>query len=128
MAGSGMSTGGRIQHHELNYLGVENTILLFIGFQALGTLGRQIYDGAKEVSIYDHKVKINCEIRKIDGYSGHKDSDHLQEFVATADDKLKKVFVTMGETKSALFLVQRLRDYYDVDAMHPEQGESIVLD
>ena len=128
MAGSGMSTGGRIQHHELNYLDDKNNILLFIGFQALGTLGREIYDGAKEVSIYNHKVKVNCEIRKIDGYSGHKDSDHLQEFVATANEGLKKVFVTMGETKSALFLVQRLRDYYGVDAVHPEQGESIILD
>ena len=68
-----------------------DNILLFIGFQALGTLGREIYDGAKEVSIYNHKVKVNCEIRKIDGYSGHKDSDHLQEFVATANEGLKKV-------------------------------------
>lgn len=127
MAGSGMSTGGRIQHHELNYLSDKNTILLFLGFQALGTLGREIFDGAKEVSIYDHKVKVNCQIRKIDGYSGHKDSDHLQEFVATAGNTLKKVFVTMGETKSALFLVQRLRDYYEIDAVHPEQGETIIL-
>lgn len=128
MAGSGMSTGGRIQHHELNYLGDKNTILLFLGFQALGTLGREIYDGAKEVVIYDHRVKVNCEIRKIDGYSGHKDSDRLQEFVTTAGFGLKKVFVTMGETKSALFLVQRLRDYYEIDAVHPEQGESVILD
>jgi metallo-beta-lactamase family protein len=127
MAGSGMSTGGRIQHHELSYLPAHNTILLFLGFQALGTLGREIYDGAKVVNIYDTEVKINCEIRKIDGYSGHKDSDHLQEFAATAGDSLKKVFVTMGESKSALFLVQRLRDYYDIDAVHPEQGESVIL-
>ncbi len=128
MAGSGMSTGGRIQHHELNYLSNKNTILLFLGFQALGTLGREIFDGAKEVSIYNHNVKINCIIQKIDGYSGHKDSDHLQEFVATAGESLKKVFVTMGESKSALFLVQRLRDYYDIDAVHPEQGDSVILD
>lgn len=127
MAGSGMSTGGRIQHHELSYLPAHNTILLFLGFQALGTLGREIYDGAKVVNIYDTEVHINCEIRKIDGYSGHKDSDHLQEFAATAGDSLKKVFVTMGESKSALFLVQRLRDYYDIDAVHPEQGESVIL-
>ncbi len=128
MAGSGMSTGGRIQHHELNYLSSANTILLFLGFQALGTLGREIYDGAKTVSIYEHQVKIHADIRKIDGYSGHKDSDHLQEFAATAGPSLKKVFVTMGETKSALFLVQRLRDYYNIDAVHPEQGESVILD
>ena len=128
MAGSGMSTGGRIQHHELSYLSAHNTILLFLGFQALGTLGREIFDGAKTVKIYDHEIKVNAEIRKIDGYSGHKDSDHLQEFAATAGDSLKKVFVTMGETKSALFLVQRLRDYYDIDAVHPEQGDSVILD
>ncbi len=128
MAGSGMSTGGRIQHHELSYLSAHNTILLFLGFQALGTLGREIYDGAKTVKIYDHVIPVNAEIRKIDGYSGHKDSDRLQEFAATAGDSLKKVFVTMGESKSALFLVQRLRDYYNIDAMHPEQGQSVILD
>ncbi|MES2623179.1 MAG: MBL fold metallo-hydrolase [Patescibacteria group bacterium] len=127
MAGSGMSTGGRIMHHELNYLDDDNTILLFMGFQALGTLGREIRDGAKTVRIYNHDVKIRAEIRTIDGYSGHKDSDHLQEFVETAADTVKKVFVTMGETKSALFLVQRLRDYQGLDAVHPEQGESVIV-
>jgi metallo-beta-lactamase family protein len=127
MAGSGMSTGGRVMHHELNYLGADNTILLFMGFQALGTLGREIRDGAKTVRIYGHDVHVRCEIQTIDGYSGHKDSDHLQEFVATTADTVKKVFVTMGESKSALFLVQRLRDYQGLDAVHPEQGESVVV-
>ncbi|MES2985515.1 MAG: MBL fold metallo-hydrolase [Patescibacteria group bacterium] len=127
MAGSGMSTGGRIMHHELNYLDDDNTIILFMGFQALGTLGRQIRDGEKNVRIYNHDVHIRAEIRTIDGYSGHKDSDNLQEFVSTAADTVKKIFVTMGETKSALFLVQRLRDYQGLDAMHPEQGQTIVL-
>lgn len=127
MAGSGMSTGGRIMHHELNYLDDDNTIILFMGFQALGTLGREIRDGAKTVRIYGHDVKIRAEIRTIDGYSGHKDSDGLQEFVATTADTVKKIFVTMGEPKSALFLVQRLRDYQGLDAVHPEQGESVVL-
>ena len=80
------------------------------------------------MKIYDHVIPVNAQIQKIDGYSGHKGSDHLQEFVVTAGETLKKVFVTMGETKSALFLVQRLRDYYDIDAVHPEQGESVILD
>lgn len=127
MAGSGMSTGGRIMHHELNYLDDDNTILLFMGFQALGTLGREIRDGAKKVKIYGHDVHVRAEIQTIDGYSGHKDSDNLQEFVATTADTVKKVFVTMGETKSALFLVQRLRDYQGLDAVHPEQGETVTL-
>lgn len=128
MAGSGMSTGGRIMHHELNYLDDDNTILLFMGFQALGTLGREIRDGAKNVTIYGHDVHIRAEIQTIDGYSGHKDSDNLQEFVATTAETVKKVFVTMGESKSALFLVQRLRDYQGLDAVHPEQGDTVILD
>lgn len=127
MAGSGMSTGGRILHHELNYLSDKNTILLFMGFQALGTLGREIRDGAKEVEIYGHKVKVHAEIRTIDGYSGHKDSDHLVEYVEKTAGTVKKVFVTMGESKSALFLVQRLRDYLGVDAVHPQDGDVVVV-
>lgn len=128
MAGSGMSTGGRIQHHELNYLSDAKTIILFMGFQAIGTLGREIRDGNKEVEIYGHRVKVHAEIRTIDGYSGHKDSDHLQEFVESTVDTVKQVFVTMGETKSALFLVQRLRDYLGVNAVHPEQGQTVELE
>ncbi|MEN9605000.1 MAG: hypothetical protein RJB39_685 [Candidatus Parcubacteria bacterium] len=127
MAGSGMSTGGRILHHELNYLDDDNTILLFMGFQALGTLGREIRDGAKEVEIYGHRVPIRAEIRTIDGYSGHKDSDHLVDFVEDTAHTVKRVFVTMGESKSALFLVQRLRDYLGVDAVHPQDGDVVVV-
>ncbi len=127
MAGSGMSTGGRILHHELNYLGDTNTILLFMGFQALGTLGREIRDGAKVVEVYGTSVPVHAEIRTIDGYSGHKDSDHLVSFVEDTAHSVKKVFVTMGESKSALFLVQRLRDYLGVDATHPQDGDTVVL-
>ncbi len=127
MAGSGMSTGGRIMHHELNYLDDDNTIILFMGFQALGTLGREIRDGSKKVKIYNKNIKVRAEIRDIDGYSGHKDSDNLQEFISHTAETVKKVFVTMGEKKSALFLVQRLRDYQNIDAMHPEQGQTIDI-
>lgn len=128
MAGSGMSNGGRILHHELNYLSDPKTILLFIGYQAVGTLGRHLQDGAKEVMIRGQKIKVNAQIRHIDGYSSHKDSDHLFEFVERTADTIKKVFVVMGETKSSLFLVQRLRDYLGLEAHHPEEGDMIVLE
>ncbi len=127
MAGSGMSTGGRILHHELNYISDKKTILLFMGFQALGTLGREIRDGAKQVTIYGHHVPVHAEIRTIDGYSGHKDSDHLVSFVEDTADSVKRVFVAMGESKSALFLVQRLRDYLGVDAIHPQDGDNFTI-
>ena len=63
----------------------------------------------------------------IDGYSSHKDSDGLLNFVAESGEQLKKVFVVMGEEKSSLFLVQKLRDNLEVDAMLPKQGETVVL-
>ncbi|MSR78559.1 MAG: MBL fold metallo-hydrolase [Candidatus Taylorbacteria bacterium] len=128
IAGSGMSNGGRVLHHEINYLpGSQNTLLL-VGYQSAGTLGRQIQDGAKEVSINGQKVSVRAHIETISGYSSHKDSDHLVAFVEPSAKKLKKVFVVMGEPKSALFLVQRLRDYVGVNAVHPELGEEVVLD
>ncbi len=128
MAGSGMSNGGRILHHELNYLSDPKCILLLVGYQAVGTLGRLIQDGAKEVTIHGVPVKVHAQIRHIDGYSSHKDSDHLVDFVEKSADTLKKVFVVMGETKSSLFLVQRLRDYLGVPATHPEQDTTAILE
>jgi metallo-beta-lactamase family protein len=128
MAGSGMSNGGRIQHHEMNYLSNPNNTIVFIGYQAVGTLGRTIQDGAKEVEILGSKIKVKANIAQIDGYSSHKDSDHLIEFVDKAAEKVKKVFVVMGETKASLFLVQRLRDYLGVNAVHPNEGDTIKLE
>ncbi|MCC2630553.1 MAG: RNA-metabolising metallo-beta-lactamase, metallo-beta-lactamase family protein [Candidatus Paceibacter sp.] len=130
IAGSGMSNGGRVVHHEKRYLPDRNATILMPGYQAANTLGRRILEGAKEVTIDGEKIRINAEVKNIFGYSSHKDSDHLIEFVEKAAEggKLKKVFVAMGEPKAAMFLVQRLRDYLGVDAMFPKQGETVELD
>jgi metallo-beta-lactamase family protein len=127
IASSGMSVGGRIMEHERRYLPDPKNAILFIGHQVVGTLGRKIKDGSKTITIQEDKVPIKAEIITIDGYSSHKDSEGLVDFVATAKDRIKKVFVVMGEPKSALFLVQRLRDYLDIDAVHPALGEKVEL-
>ncbi len=123
LAGSGMSSGGRILNHEKQYLSDSKNMLLLVGYQAVGTLGRLIQGGAKEITIDDKRIKIKAEIRTINGFSAHKDSDHLIEFVEKSKKTLKKVFVAMGEPKSSLFLVQRLRDYIGVNAVSPEKGD-----
>jgi len=128
IAGSGMSSGGRILHHEKQHLSDPKNILLLVGYQAVGTLGRLIQDGAKEVTINDATVKVKAEVRTVNGFSAHKDSDHLIEFVEHSQQTLKKVFVAMGEPKSSLFLVQRLRDYLGVNAVSPEEGDIVELD
>lgn len=129
IAGSGMSSGGRIIQHEKDHVGDKNAVILLVGYQSVGTLGRQLEDGAKKVRIYNEEIHVRAKILKIDGYSSHKDSDNLVNFVDTANQnkKLKKVFTVMGEPRSSLFLVQRLRDELDVIAEYPEYGKTIEL-
>ncbi len=127
IAGSGMSTGGRIVHHERHYLPDANNTLLLLGYQVVGTPGRMIQEGLKTVRITGENVPVRAHIVTILGYSGHKDSDGLVNFVGDTQDTVKKVFVVMGEPKSSMFLVQKLRDNFAVDAVAPEQGTSVTL-
>jgi metallo-beta-lactamase family protein len=128
LAGSGMSTAGRIQNHEEKYLPDPNAVILFVGYQAPDTLGRQISEGAKSVVIAGNKVEVKARVEIIDGFSAHKDSNHLVEFVSETKDTLKNVFVTMGEPKSSIFLAQRLHDELGVSAIVPERGKRYELD
>lgn len=128
IAGSGMSNGGRILHHEKNYLPNANDTILLTGYQSVGTLGRMIEDGVKKVHIMGEEVKIRANVAKISGYSGHKDSDHLVEFVESTAQTLKKVFVVMGEPKSSMFLAQKLKDNLGVNAYTPNSGEQAIIE
>lgn len=127
IAGSGMSNGGRVLHHEKNYLPDPNNTILIMGYEAAGTLGRQLQDGVKNVSIFGDQVPVRARIEMVQGYSSHKDSDHLMEFVSKTAGRLKKVFVAMGEPQSSLFLIQKLRDNLGVNAVYPEIGKTYEL-
>lgn len=127
IAGSGMSSGGRILHHETLYLSDPKNTVLFVGYQSVGTFGRRLADGAKKVSVAGVPIEVKAKIETIYGYSSHKDSDHLVEFVSTAQTSLKRVFVVMGEPKSSLFLSQKLRDNLGVDALYPEREKRYDL-
>jgi metallo-beta-lactamase family protein len=122
IAGSGMSHGGRVLSHELEYLGRPDTTLLLVGYQTVGSVGRLLQDGVTKVTIDGIPVKVRARIRTIRGYSGHADRDMLLDFVSVSAERLKKVFVTMGEERASLFLVQRLRDYMGLNAIAPEAG------
>ena len=128
LAGSGMSTAGRILIHEETYLPDPHAVLLLVGYQAPGTLGRQLDDGAKHVKIKGHDVEVRARIIKIDGFSAHKGSDGLVEFASATKDTVKQIFVTMGEPKSSIFLAQRLHDELGVNAVVPERGKVYELD
>jgi metallo-beta-lactamase family protein len=96
IAGSGMSNGGRVIHHEKDHVSDPNAMILLVGYQATGTLGRQLQDGAKQVEIYGQKLLVRAKIDTISGYSSHKDSDGLTAFVEKANEskKLTRVLVT----------------------------------
>ncbi len=128
IAGSGMSNGGRIVHHERNYLPNPNNTLLLTGYQSPGTLGRILQEGAKSVYIAGETIEVNARVVTISGYSGHKDSDALLNFVEDMGDRVQKIFVVMGEPKSELFLVQRIRDFLGLYAYAPAAKETIELD
>lgn len=127
IAGSGMSTGGRILHHERRYLPDEKSTILLMGYQAAGSRGRKIQDGHKEIEILGEKVLVRARVETLSGYSGHADRDRLFDFVAHTRDSLRKVFVVQGEPASSLFLVQRIRDNLGVDALAPRYGQSFEL-
>lgn len=125
IAGSGMSTGGRIRHHERRYLPDAASMLLIIGYQARGTLGRRILDGAKEIKMFGEKIPVRAHIRAIGGYSAHADQDGLYKWVdyIRQGGKLKKVFCTQGEQEAAQALATKIRDKMAVDAEVPKPGE-----
>jgi metallo-beta-lactamase family protein len=127
LAGSGMSSGGRIVRHEKNYLPDSKNTILFVGYQTAGSLGRQISEGLKTVTIDGEEIPVKAHIEKVSGYSAHKDSDHLTDMVDHMGSQIKKVFVVMGEPKSALFLTQKLRDNLGVNAVTPDAGKVYEL-
>ena len=130
LAGSGMSSGGRALGHEKQYLPDPNSTLLIVGYQAIGTLGRKLVEGAKEVEFYKDKTKVpvHARVQTLYGYSAHRDGESLLEFVNKGGDALKEVFVVHGEPASSMFLAQRIRDYLGVKAVVPEAGDRAVID
>ena len=127
IAGSGMSNGGRIIHHEKLYLPDPASTLLIIGYQVPGSLGRMLQDGAKSVRILGEDVVSRARIETIRGYSAHKDSSALLDVVAGSADSLKRVFVVLGEPRSSLFLAQRVRDYLGIEATVPVLGAEVTI-
>lgn len=127
IAGSGMMTGGRILHHLRRYLPEPNSMLVVVGYQAAGSLGRRLLEGEKYVKVLGEAIEVQAEIRQINGFSAHADHDQLFSFVENAREYLKHVFVVQGETDAALHLVQEIRDRLGLKAHAPTLGESVDL-
>jgi metallo-beta-lactamase family protein len=129
LAGSGMSNGGRILHHEKNYLSHHENSLLLVGYQAVGTLGRLLQEGIKKVTIKGDEIKVEARILQIHGFSAHKDSDNLLDWATRVAEKgrIKKFYFVLGELKSSMYLAQRVREHTGISVSVPEKGESFTL-
>lgn len=109
IAGAGMSTGGRILYHEERYLGDPNNMILFVGYQVEGTLGRKIYNKEPVVKIRGHMVHNRIERRAIGGYSAHADQRQLVNIIKKILPKPKQVFIVQGEFVAAKGLKKALK-------------------
>lgn len=127
IAGSGMMNGGRVVHHARYYLPHPNNTLLLVGYQAMGTLGRIIQSGAKTARILGEEVPIRATVDTISGFSGHKGSDQLVDFVKSIHKNIETVYVVMGEPSASEFLATRLRDQVAVNAVTPTEGQHVEL-
>lgn len=127
IAGSGMSQGGRILHHERRYLSDPNSTLLIVGYQTEGSRGRQLLKGAKEVQIMGETIPVRCRIAMIDGYSAHADQQALLEWIRPLKDKVKKVFLVHGEPKASQALSFELADFLGTEVIIPAKGDHIRL-
>jgi len=122
LAGAGMSHGGRIGRHEALYLPDPKTTLFIVGYQAPGSPGRLLQDGAPTIRIQGKTVRMRAKVEQFSGWSAHADRDGLLEFAGKAA-RTKTFFVTLGEPASARFLAQRIHDYLGKKAIVPTAGE-----
>ena len=127
IAGSGMSHGGRILHHEKRYLGDPKSAILFVGYQAKGSLGRQILEGAPSVKIFGEEILVRCRRISISGYSAHADQPRLLDWLSPMRNSLKKVFVVQGEEGASEALAQKIQDELALDTVIPKLGDKFEL-
>jgi len=127
IAGSGMSTGGRILFHEKVYLPKPTTTLLIVGFQVKGTLGRELKEGAKRVTIEGEKIEVKAKIIEIESYSAHADQGKLKYWLSRIEKPVKKVFLVHGEKKAKIILKHCIEDNLGYETAMPKTNEAINL-
>lgn len=121
IAGSGMMSGGRIMHHLLRYLPDPNSLLLIIGYQGAGTLGRRLYEGAKEVTIFGQKVEVRAGLAAIGAFSAHADMNKLTRWLRPEDGTVpSKVFLVHGDPDAKELFAAHVRQELGTDVVIPE--------
>ena len=122
ISASGMCEAGRIRHHLKHNLWRKECTVVFVGYQANGTLGRMLLEGASEVKLFGETIEVMAEIVKLEGVSGHADKAGLIKWITSFDDRLKQVFVVHGEDEVSTGFAKCLCDEYGLNAVAPYSG------
>ncbi len=127
ISASGMCEVGRIKHHLKHHLWDPKSTILFVGYQAVGTLGYNIVNGAKKVKIFGEEIAVNARIEYIEGYSGHADQEGLMNFIYSFINKPKHIFLVHGEAEAQNILEEKIKQDTGIRVTIPEFGETYEI-
>lgn len=127
IAGSGMSQGGRMIHHERRYISDPKSTLLFISYQSPYSLGRRIMNGDKMVRIFGEDVVVRCKVKSIGGYSAHADQAKLMDWLRPMRKNLKKLFLVQSEETATAVFQAKVKDEFAIDTVVPTDNMTVDL-
>lgn len=128
ISASGMCNAGRIRHHLKHNLWKKNSTVVFVGYQAEGTLGRSIKDGVKEVKLFGEDIRIQADVVSIEGFSGHADQNGLFEWLEGFNEKPLKVFIVHGEDDSRNEFAKIIEEKYKFETIVPKMDSKYRID
>ena len=128
ISASGMCTAGRIKHHLKHNLWRKESSIIFVGYQAEGTLGRRIKEGEKVVKIFGEKIQVNAEIHSLEGFSGHADKEGIIWWIKGFKNKPQKIFVVHGEEEATREMSKIIEEELTIKTYIPELGETLSIE
>jgi len=124
ISASGMCEAGRIKHHLKHNLWRKDSTILFVGYQAEGTLGRRLVEGAKKVKLFGEEISVNARIEMIEGFSGHADMVGLLEWIEKIREKPSRIFIVHGEEEVMKDFANTIRGKFGIETVIPSKGET----
>lgn len=127
ISASGMCDAGRIKHHLKHNLWRKDSAVIFVGYQAIGTLGRRLVEGADKVRIFDEEIAVKARIETIEGFSGHADRDGLLEWIGAMKKKPARIMLVHGEPEVIVRFSRAIAEKFGIETHIPKLDETVVL-
>jgi metallo-beta-lactamase family protein len=127
ISASGMMSGGRVLHHAMRVLPNEDATVIFVGYQAAGTVGRRVQDGEQEVRIMKNWIPVRCRVEKVEGFSAHADWKAVLRWLEGLPAAPKTAFTTHGEPEAAAAMAQHIRDRFGWNVVVPHYEQRVEL-